>query len=361
LKDPLGDLLHEQRARLLRQLPRGAPVFCSVGCAGTWYFHWIEQNCGPVGRHIGLELYAPKPDDLPPNVEWIANSASDMRDVASASVDVLFSGQNVEHLFLEQVKGFFREANRVLRPGGALCVDSPNRQMTLPLGFNFPEHTFEFNVDEAVTLMRLAGFEIETVDGIWGCADPRLGLLPLNPEQDTPEAVERRKAEAGARPKDSALWWVVGRKTGPVSAQFEREVDRMFAREFPSFSRGRLVQGSGKVRHATGTEVILEITPDDGGMVFFGPYIALAEGDYRAEFLIRPLAAGGEVIFDVVSEFSRTVHAATNLQLEGATDGWLSVPMRFQVPYYARALETRCRSRGAHALVRFGGQVMPWA
>jgi SAM-dependent methyltransferase len=355
----LAPMLHEGRSQLLRQLPKRAPVFCSVGCAGTWYFQWIEENCGPIGHHIGLELFAPKPPDLPPNVEWVANSASDMSDVAGDSVDVLFSGQNIEHLFAEQVKGFFHEANRVLRTGGTLCIDSPNRSLTVPLAFSYHEHVLEFSVGEAVTLTRLAGFEVQSVQGVWRCEDTRWGLLSLGPEGNAPQEVERRLAQAGANPRDSVIWWVVARKTGPVAPEFGAEVDRIFKREFPSFARGRLVPGVGTLRAAAGTEVIVEVRPSDRGHVFHGPYIALPAGDYRAEFLVRPLAPGGYVVAEVTSDFGRTSHGRMVLHAEAASEGWQSMAMRLQLPGYTTAVETTCVAADAHALIRFGAQLMP--
>lgn len=355
----LAPLLHEGRARLLEQLPKGAPVFCSVGCAGTWYFHWIEKHCGPVGRHIGLELFAPRPDDLPPNVEWVANSASDMSDVASGSVDVLFSGQNVEDLFTEQIKGFFREANRVLRLGGTLCVDSPNREVTVPLSFSYHEHVLEFSVAEVVTMARLAGFEVQSVQGVWRCADAQWGHRPVGTEGVPAEQVERRMAEAQANPQDAVIWWLVARKTGDVQPGFDAEVDRIFAREFPGFARGRLVRGLGRVHAAAGTEVLIEVRPADNGHVFHGPYIAMPGGNYRAEFLVRPLAPGGSMVFEVTSDFGKCSHARTVVYFEGASEAWQSVPMYFWAPGYTTAVETSCVTAGAHALVRFGAQLMP--
>jgi SAM-dependent methyltransferase len=129
-----NDMIHAERGRLLRQLPKGAKVFCSAGCAGAWYFDWIAENYGHVDRHIGIELYLPKPDQLPDNVVWIKNSVADMTDVGTASVDLLFSGQNLEHLYYDDIQGFFREASRVLKIGGHLCIDSPNRLVTKELG-----------------------------------------------------------------------------------------------------------------------------------------------------------------------------------------------------------------------------------
>ena len=91
-------LLHQSRSAFLRRMPAGAGILLSAGCAGNWYFEWVERCYGRVENHIGLEYYTPKPDRLPANVTWIANTVSDMSDVATASCDLVFSGENLEHL-----------------------------------------------------------------------------------------------------------------------------------------------------------------------------------------------------------------------------------------------------------------------
>src|SRR5580692_4621286 len=102
-KIDINMLLHRARAAHLRAMPPFAKRLLSAGCSGRWYFDWIEQCYGRVRQHIGIEFYSAKPGDLPDNVTWIANTASNMSDVADASVDLLFSGQNLEHLWPEEV------------------------------------------------------------------------------------------------------------------------------------------------------------------------------------------------------------------------------------------------------------------
>ena len=115
----------------------------------------LKKNYGPVKKHIGLEAYSEKPEGLPAYVEWIANSADDMSDVESNSVDLVFSGQTVEHLSADALFGFLFESNRVLREGGYLVVDSPNRKITQANKYIQPEHTLELTDDELVDLLFL--------------------------------------------------------------------------------------------------------------------------------------------------------------------------------------------------------------
>jgi len=120
-------MLHSQRHARLEQVGFKGGVVLSAGCSGGWDLDWIEQTLGPLKRHIGVEYYSPRPAELPENVEWIKNTVGNMEDVPSDSVDLVFSGQNLEHLWVEEMVGFLCEANRVLRRGGQLVIDSFGR------------------------------------------------------------------------------------------------------------------------------------------------------------------------------------------------------------------------------------------
>lgn len=119
IKD-INHLLHDLRSAHLRRLPEISGSMISAGCAGTWYFDWIAKQTGFTGRHVGIEYYTLKPHDLPTNVEWIENTVGDMNGVNAASCALVFSRQNLEHLWPEEVIGFFLESARVLEPDGRL-------------------------------------------------------------------------------------------------------------------------------------------------------------------------------------------------------------------------------------------------
>ena len=203
-------LLHQARTALVREMPPHAQRLLSAGCAGRWYFDWIEQAYGHVPEHIGIEFYSPRPDSLPDNVTWIANTASDMVAVTDGSCDLVFSGQNMEHLWADEVAGFLVEAARVLKPGGHLVVDSPNRELTQPLNWSHPEHTIELTVPEVRRLLELAGFDVTKQVGIWLCRDPKTGrILNFNPnDTDAEWSMVERLVTAREEPTHAFLWWL---------------------------------------------------------------------------------------------------------------------------------------------------------
>jgi hypothetical protein len=70
-------------------------------------------------------------------------------------VDLVFSGQNVEHLWPDQMVAFFCESNRVPKNGGLLVIDSPNREFTELYRWSMGEHTVELTPREAVRVLAL--------------------------------------------------------------------------------------------------------------------------------------------------------------------------------------------------------------
>jgi SAM-dependent methyltransferase len=67
--------------------------------------------------------------DIDPDVEPdVVASLTDMRAVADASVDAVWSSHNLEHLFAHEVPTALAEFRRVLKPQGFLLVTLPDLQ-----------------------------------------------------------------------------------------------------------------------------------------------------------------------------------------------------------------------------------------
>lgn len=91
------------------------------------------------------------------------------------SVDVVANLQVIEHLWDQE--GFLAECHRVLRPGGALLVTTPNR-ITFSPGRDTPLnpfHTRELAGGELADLLVDAGFAVEFLGGVHH--GPRLAEL----------------------------------------------------------------------------------------------------------------------------------------------------------------------------------------
>jgi hypothetical protein len=351
--------LHALRGEGLRRMPPGAQTFLSAGCAGGWYFDWIAENYPGIRRHVGIEMYSPKPEGLPANAEWIANSVADMRGVASDSVDLLFSGQNVEHLTQPDITGFLAESRRVLRNDGWLVLDSPNRTITERIGWFQPEHVIEFRVDEIKELVQLAGFDIESIRGLWQCYDPVVHqVLGLDPDPD--DAINRRRvAAAETDPENAFVWWLTARRSDRPcdTAAIDRRVAQIAGEVFPRLGTrfktqvGTLSYGPlmAEARGAKGVQ----------GFIVYGPYTPLFPGRYHAVFRVRALEkpgmfaglAGSKLGRADIGSFARSHEIAgrdfnaSDLSAPGR-DGYCALPLDFTLEQAAFGVEFRVFTTG---------------
>jgi hypothetical protein len=339
-------LLHHSRGALLRGMPPGAQRLLSAGCAGNWYFDWIEETYGRVPEHLGIEYYTPKPDSLPDNVTWISNTASDMSAVSDASCDLVFSGQNLEHLWPEEVSGFLLEAARVLKQGGHLVVDSPNRLLTAPLNWSHPEHTIELTLAEVTALMALAGFDITARHGVWLCRDARTGaVLPFDPNQPTPGwSITERLILARDQPDNSFIWWVEGVRSAraPDDAATHAIMADLFRKHWPERVQRLLVPAGHGSRQSPEGEWI-ESAAGQGGVAIFGPYMPLRAGRYRVTWQIQP-APGAQspvAVCDVVARSDVEVLARHEVQPHESR-----VSLEFKRSETTFGLQFRCISTG---------------
>ncbi len=197
------ETLHLTRCELISQLPPADHVLDLGGAAPNsvqgalfvmGYPHHVRSStivdlppkdrlgnyeCGDSekpGRWIDTEMGS---------IRYVHTSMIDLSVIESGSIDLVFSGQSIEHISEEDGQRVMQQAFRVLQPGGHFCLDTPNgvlARIQSPDAFLHPEHEVEYCVDDLATRLRDVGFEIKEIKGI--CPMPRTVQTGIFDEQE---------------------------------------------------------------------------------------------------------------------------------------------------------------------------------
>jgi SAM-dependent methyltransferase/glycosyltransferase involved in cell wall biosynthesis len=139
-----------------------------------------EYLARSAGRVIGVDM---DPETvrhaasryIRPNLEFRCGSAEAVPLEGSQVLDVVVSFETIEHIGEQQQVRFLGEVKRLLRPGGALIVSTPNKLIYTELpGNKNPFHRREFYFDEYTDLLRrffrtvhILGQKVYPVSYIW--------------------------------------------------------------------------------------------------------------------------------------------------------------------------------------------------
>jgi SAM-dependent methyltransferase len=345
--------LHELRSAELRRIPPGIRTVLHGGAAAAWYFRWFDENYSDVvERHIGVEAFAQPPADLPDNVKWLQRTLGEMSPVPDGSVDLVFGGQVVEHLWAEDLAGFLLESHRVLRQDGLIVLDSPNRIVTEAIEWLHPEHTAELSVDEITLLLEISGFELVELRGVLLGYD-RVAHTFLELEDGRMPWTDRAELAAD-RPEDSFAWWAMARRmnTKPDEARLHtvaaEQAEAFRARRIQRLSSPLPIQrGTGHVPHVSSSA-------DYAGILLHGPNFPLDAGRWRAFLTLRTEAGGAETTsalgrIEVTSGYGAIEHAGRDV-LANELDhlgGWTTIELDFELKRMVMGIELRVVTYGA--------------
>jgi Methyltransferase domain/Domain of unknown function (DUF4214) len=185
LYSDLSTSLHESRGRFVRSLPPARRIVDIGGsCQGSDRGAMVEMGYPyPFARLTIVdlpseerhELYRTGDDadrqvvdtELGP-VEYLYQSMTSLRPIPDGSVDLVYSGQSIEHVTRDEARVACAEVMRVLRPGGAFALDTPNARITRLQQDEFvdPDHEHEYTHAELSGDLAGAGFEIVQAVGL---------------------------------------------------------------------------------------------------------------------------------------------------------------------------------------------------
>lgn len=348
-------VFHALRSAEFRSINGSGCTVASVGCAGRWYFDWINECLNHPKTHLGVEFFNEKPESLPENAVWITNTASDLSGIGAESVDIVISGQNIEHLLPDEIDKFILEAWRVLKPGGRFVMDSPNRLVTAALKWIHPEHFVEFTPDEIREVLELSGFSAD-VRGVWLCRDNDGEWLPLSPRDE--KDFLWRAVTAARFPDESFSWWVEARKTehAPQVQALQSRMEEI-ARNALTERKQRLWLTQVGTEKATALGTVFAADKGSAGYVIYGPYLPLPAGSYRFSMRVGfehvPAEDSVLAIVDIVSAQGTCQHyrkELTRSDAVGDANGYVTIEGELSLDNIAFGCEVRVYSTGIAAV-----------
>lgn len=178
--------IHRTRQIMIRRLLPQADTIVDLGGANAPLYRMGYSH--PFKRMLMVDL----PDEE--RAAEFANKALDVPDVSGVvevvyadmtapamiedeSVDLVWSGQSIEHVPVERAEAMCQGAFRMLRPGGYFCLDTPNRKLTAVHtrdwhgGYINPDHKYEYHAAELRQMLVSAGFIVEQELGV--CEMPK--------------------------------------------------------------------------------------------------------------------------------------------------------------------------------------------
>lgn len=125
-------------------------IGCGIGTL-TEMIKSVHPDCEVWGTDISAQ--AIKDNDIKnPHITYHVQTVGHQDALPDNYFDFVFSGEVLEHL--DDPTQLFKDAYRVLKPGGKFMVTTPNED-----NIRSPEHTFTFNRDDITLMFETSGFE----------------------------------------------------------------------------------------------------------------------------------------------------------------------------------------------------------
>ncbi|MCK4906187.1 MAG: class I SAM-dependent methyltransferase [Spirochaetes bacterium] len=106
------------------------------------------------------------------DIEFYYTDMSDLSKIPDNSIDMVWSGESIEHITEEKSHAVYDEVYRILKPGGFFCLDTPNGlviRLFRPDAFLDPDHKIEYKPQNLID--NITRHKLNFIEGS--------GLVPL--------------------------------------------------------------------------------------------------------------------------------------------------------------------------------------
>ena len=177
--------LHTSRSDFIIGLPRASRIV-DLGGGHTTDARGALVTLGYPYAFDELVIVDLPPDDRHPlyhserflvqetesgRVTYEYRSMVDLAFLEDDSVDLVYSGQSIEHVTEAEGDEVLHHVRRILRPGGYLGLDTPNGRVTRLQQAEFidPDHKVEYTLDQLRAKLVAAGLDVVSERGLnWG-------------------------------------------------------------------------------------------------------------------------------------------------------------------------------------------------
>ncbi len=125
---------------------------------GAGYCSFI--NNVTAAHRVAVDLHDQLPSFADPDVTCVCASATAIPDVASASADVVFASNLLEHLSRPDIALALGEFRRILKPGGRLILMQPNYRLCSKSYFDDYTHLTALSDRSLPDFVNSTGFDI---------------------------------------------------------------------------------------------------------------------------------------------------------------------------------------------------------
>jgi len=161
---------------IVRYVRRDAPAVETLVELGPGYGDFVDQF--PAKRKIAFDLNPEMREFMKEDVELRIEDAQAIASLPTASVDLVFASNFLEHLEGDDVDRLLESIHGVLRPGGRLMLIQPNHRRCAEHYFDDPTHVTIFDDRNIGPWLARTGFRVVRLEP---------GLLPFSMKSGGPK------------------------------------------------------------------------------------------------------------------------------------------------------------------------------